>query len=561
MRNHGIAIAAVLLASLWADRAGACGGFFCSQSTPIDQTGERIVFTHDEDSNLVTYVQIQYQGSARDFSWVLPVPGIPTVGVGTDAIFQRLDAATAPSFVPRFHVEGTCEQEDYGDGGGDDGGCGGCGGGAGGSGGGGGGVTVVDQRQVGPYDQATLAASDPDALLAWLDGNGYDVTERGQELLRLYVDETHHFVALKLQQDRGVGDLVPIVLRYDEPLPCVPIRLTAVAAQPDMGITAWVLADRRAVPLNYFHVRINEARIDWLGYGSNYRDVLSEAVDAAPNGQAFATEYAGPSSIVRGGLVPAGFDEEALRASRTAIDYLNQLIQQGFAGDAQLLAFLRRWIPAPPGIDEQDFYNCLECYEEAQGLVVDAEAATDDLVATMIEPAREAEALLRSQPYLTRLSTTMSPDEMTTDPYFTYNLDLGDVSNEHAADVTIHCGDGGRYGSSPITIELADGTVIGDPDGFGRTYGTPGFAEAGPAALLVEQLGDSGPGVVTEDLSGQVDRCIRCYVGGPGFGLEHAPGSREEAASGCGCDAGAGAGPALLGLAALLLRRRRACRP
>ncbi len=40
----------------------------------------------------------------------------------------------------------------------------------------------------------------------------------------------------------------------------------------------------------------------------------------------------------------------------------------------------------------------------------------------------EARTLLESYDYLTRMYTTISPEEMTSDPMFTFNENLGDVS-------------------------------------------------------------------------------------------------------------------------------------
>ena len=51
--------------------------------------------------------------------------------------------------------------------------------------------------------------------------------------------------------------------------PATPLRPTAVAAQPDMGILVHLLGPSRAVPINYSHVQINEAAIDWVGGGQN----------------------------------------------------------------------------------------------------------------------------------------------------------------------------------------------------------------------------------------------------------------------------------------------------
>src|SRR3954453_22793987 len=89
----GVLLAVGVLA---APRAEGCGGFFCSQ-IPIDQSGERIVFgVHD--GAVEAHIQIQYQGAAKKFSWVVPMPALPTLGVGSQAIFSYLDNRTQPSF-------------------------------------------------------------------------------------------------------------------------------------------------------------------------------------------------------------------------------------------------------------------------------------------------------------------------------------------------------------------------------------------------------------------------------------------------------------------------------
>ena len=51
----------------------ACGGFFC-QNSAVDQNAERIIFTQNKDRTVSALIQIQYVGSAPDFSWILPLP-------------------------------------------------------------------------------------------------------------------------------------------------------------------------------------------------------------------------------------------------------------------------------------------------------------------------------------------------------------------------------------------------------------------------------------------------------------------------------------------------------
>ena len=69
-----LAVVLGALASLMAQHpTQACGGFFC-QNSPVDQNAERIIFAKNHDGTMSTYIQIQYTGSAAEFSWILPLP-------------------------------------------------------------------------------------------------------------------------------------------------------------------------------------------------------------------------------------------------------------------------------------------------------------------------------------------------------------------------------------------------------------------------------------------------------------------------------------------------------
>jgi len=43
---------------------------------------------------------------------------------------------------------------------------------------------------------------------------------------------------------------------------CVPLRLTAIAANPDMPVLVWVLGDTRVAPRAYHEIQIDDASID-----------------------------------------------------------------------------------------------------------------------------------------------------------------------------------------------------------------------------------------------------------------------------------------------------------
>ena len=66
-----VAWAIPLAAMLWNTRAEACGCFTPpSTTTPVVQAGERILFAH-EGNQVIAYIQIQYQGSADNFGWIV----------------------------------------------------------------------------------------------------------------------------------------------------------------------------------------------------------------------------------------------------------------------------------------------------------------------------------------------------------------------------------------------------------------------------------------------------------------------------------------------------------
>src|SRR5258706_4154909 len=78
--------------------ADACGCFTPPDpSVPVVQAGERILFAV-ANGQVTSHVQIQYSGEAKEFGWLLPLPSIPTLELGTDELFAQLYAATQPKY-------------------------------------------------------------------------------------------------------------------------------------------------------------------------------------------------------------------------------------------------------------------------------------------------------------------------------------------------------------------------------------------------------------------------------------------------------------------------------
>src|SRR5205807_1015038 len=107
------------------------------------------------------------------------------------------------------------------------------------------------------------------------------------------------------------------------------------------------------------------------------------------------------------------------------------------------------FIPMPQslkdrGVMERDFYNSLASYKaELATIMFDPNKFADALDERVVTPLRKAQMIFDTQPYLTRLYTTVSPDEMTRDPLFHINPDLPTVSNLHRALGTGECSSDG----------------------------------------------------------------------------------------------------------------------
>jgi hypothetical protein len=117
--------------------------------------------------------------------------------------------------------------------------------------------------------------------VAWLEENGYDVSNVGADLLASYLEGGLDLIAFRLTKGNDAGSIRPISLSWSADYPVIPIRPTAVAANDDMGILVWVLGSARAVPINFYHLELNEAKINWFNPGPTYNDVIIAAGDEA----------------------------------------------------------------------------------------------------------------------------------------------------------------------------------------------------------------------------------------------------------------------------------------
>jgi MYXO-CTERM domain-containing protein len=296
---------AALAASLPA-AALACGGFFC-QIVPVEQNAERILFEVDPSGTTTVVVDIRYSGEPDAFSWVVPVPVTPALDVAPPSSLALLDGATGPMILaPPTKCTGGVGQERalVGASGDDDD------------------VNVEDLPQVGPFDPEVVSSDDPAALIDWLNENGYLITAEMEPLIASYVQQGLKFLAMKLAPDAGVGDITPIAMSYTAS-PMIPLSLTAVAAEPEMGVIVFVAASERWQSSNYMNLTLDPADVQAnpVNGQTNYFPLISWLVDEA-GGRAFVTQFADTQSVVSdnvAGVFLGADDEEEARTWVNAV--------------------------------------------------------------------------------------------------------------------------------------------------------------------------------------------------------------------------------------------------
>ncbi len=492
--------------------AYACGCFAApSPAVPVVQAGEKILFVR-EGTKITAHIQIQYQGEAEEFGWLIPMPAVPEVKLSVEELFAQLEATTNPSFF--LTIRGgscndggrvfACSQDDLANA-----------------------VAdseipapgeepepvVVRQGSAGPFDFAVVRADDRAPMLQWLVDNRYVVPEGGEDLLDPYIGEGAFFLALKLRSGESSGDLQPIAIEYEADQPMIPLILTQLGATDDMGVLVWILGDDRAVPTNYRHVQINEEYIDWFNAADNYAEVVARAVDEAEQGRAFVTEYAGPSTPMVGVLDPVGRfgRRDTFESTTDAIDYINLLVAEDFPMEA-LRSQLERTFPMAAdavalGILPDEYYRDLAqslATFDPQPAGFDPVVLTETLWTRVVEPTVATGALFRRHDYLTRLYTAISPEEMTADPTFAFNPDLPAVSNQHSASMIQRC-DEDEDASWEMTLSDGRQYYLSNPSAWSTRD-----PQGAPRTTTIERLGLEGAPMIDVD-----NRTILRQMSGP----------------------------------------------
>jgi len=269
------------------------------------------------------------------------------------------------------------------------------------------------------------------------------------------------------------------------------------------------------------------------------------------------------------------------------------------------------------GVTSSQFYGNLAFYWQNYAFpAYDLAMLTQAISDSIVTPRINAQMMIDGHPYLTRLNTFISPEEMTKDPFFFETRDLKDVPNLHMARINTMCGNLEYMAcNAPQRLELTDGRMIwlrAGTKGSSCTFAGNDVSDLKdlPAAHVVYSREVEGDGMVITDNTKKINDMIAVHNqrlaalmpapgsgadGGAGFGgggaggISGAAGFSGAAGTGvagtfgsggsmggkpsftgshgndaCGCELGGDTsnGPVLVGLAGalgvVLARRRRA---
>ena len=511
----------------------AFGGFYGRQSPErqASQSGDAVVFGI-ANNKVQLQVQIDYEDNTNtdddDFGWILPLPAVPTrVDIGSSLLFHTLFQETLPRFVldiqddsgsssstatsrqgsnnpPPLLVanQNVCDPTELSNldcpvqvsvtrGNENDAS---------------GGVQVWAEGQVGWLDYRVLEGQKDD-VIQWLNDNGYDQdgtdTTHRNNLLDYYDATTNSvYVVLKVANDNDTPatkrSVQPLLIEYDLPAPVnagtqvvhkVPTLLSGPSSTP-RTLQVYFLSDepdRRATPVNYLDVQLEDAMVDWVGclgpssdnqatecYYQDYQNRFAAATASVSN-QTMTTEYAGPITNI--GSVAIDVVPADLETSPHWADYLRQLEQAGVPAIPAVHAVIDQYIPPKVFFDFAPPFQCAQwdhvyqpfrtvspsmndCYDifngASNGWTWDPVGLTAELEATILAPARRAQMDLdTSYQSLTRLYGLLVAPERTPEPHFVMNTNKPKVSNVHTATAVPLC-DLGSPSSLEITLQVTD---------------------------------------------------------------------------------------------------------
>jgi hypothetical protein len=299
-----IALSIVLFFTGNAPAWAFCGFYVAKADTKLYNKASQVAIARAGDRTVLTMAN-DYQGEAKDFALVVPVPTVlkqEQVHVAEATLLDRLDAFSAPRLVeyfdadpcaipqyerqfgqllpppmlPALQASGASDRAKAL------------------------GVTIEEKFSVGEYDILILGAQESDGLQTWLKENGYQLPSGANALLKPYIRQKMKFFVAKVNLDKfddsGFTRLRPLQIAYQSPRFMLPIRLGMLNAETAQDLIVYILSpEGQAEVTNYRTVKIpsnsNVPTFVKDEFNQFYTSMFSTAYDRENRNVAFL-EYA-----------------------------------------------------------------------------------------------------------------------------------------------------------------------------------------------------------------------------------------------------------------------------
>ena len=260
MTSVRILLCSLLCLPAVADVQAFCGFYVAKADTKIFNQASKVVMVRDDDRTVLTMAN-DFQGEAKDFAVVVPVPTVlekEQIHVGDNALIDHLDAYSAPRLVEywdadpcapiRYRAQAVPNAP--------------TGAAADQSRASALGVKIEAQYTVGEYGIVILSAEQSNGLETWLTENGYKIPTGASSVLESYIKQNLRFFVAKvnLQEKEKLGFtyLRPLQIAYESSKFMLPIRLGTVNANGSQELFIFVLSRQgRVETTNYRTVKLN----------------------------------------------------------------------------------------------------------------------------------------------------------------------------------------------------------------------------------------------------------------------------------------------------------------
>jgi hypothetical protein len=207
------------------------------RNTPlIYEISHRSIVIYDRDNQKVGLIpQISFRGRPEDLCLVVPTPTAPRLNTVSREVFREAERLT--SSVRRERGTGCLFSEDI----------------LGGaeeeaefveS------IDIISEQSVGVFDAVTLSATDPDALINWLQENKYNYSVQDKDVIDYYIQRGWVFTVMKIPSEQGTSEyyrynINPVLFRYSAGSLIYPIRLASINAGDRTDIVTYVVSDSK----------------------------------------------------------------------------------------------------------------------------------------------------------------------------------------------------------------------------------------------------------------------------------------------------------------------------